>query len=250
MAEIRKIVHDDGKDRVYVDADELKDQVPEKFWNPQYGLNVTAMMASYSDAEAGMRQAMDRAREQVETELAAQIPAEYTLNYPEVESFENPADLIPAPITEALTTAATEAKLRQDQLDALMKNVTLSVADGFVSKDKALRDALGENHGERWSLVTGKLASRLDGQVAEIEPYLKDPAVFTMVEQLVTNGTTTVPGSTSTASPGLSKEDLEEMQSDPRYYDPYKREPGFVARVTEGYKKLYGDDEVTLPDNG
>lgn len=250
MAEVRKIVHDDGKERVYVEADELKSQVPDKFWNPQYGLNVTAMMTSYSDAEAGMRQAMDRAREQVEAELKAQIPSEYKVNYPEVESFEDPTKLIPEPITNALLTAAQEAQLRQDQLDAVVRTVTTSVADGYISKDKALRDALGENHAERWNLVTGKLASRFNGDVSQIETYLKDPTVFTLVEQLVTNSTTTTPGSPAPSGPRLSKEDLEQMQQDPRYWDPYKRDHGFVARVTEGYKALYGEEEVTIPDNG
>jgi hypothetical protein len=98
--------------------------------------------------------------------------------------------------------------------------------------------------------VTGKLASRLGGDMQKIEPYLKDPSVFTMVEQLVTNGTSTAASTSAPTTPKLSKEDLEQMQQDPRYWDPYKREAGFVARVTEGYKALYGDDEVTIPDNG
>ena len=37
---------------------------------------------------------------------------------------------------------------------------------------------------------------------------------------------------------GVSQDALDEMMRDPRYWR--QRDPEFIARVTEGFRKLYG----------
>ena len=39
---------------------------------------------------------------------------------------------------------------------------------------------------------------------------------------------------------GLTQEDVEARMRDPRYYDPARRDRGFVDQVNNDFKKLYG----------
>jgi hypothetical protein len=47
---------------------------------------------------------------------------------------------------------------------------------------------------------------------------------------------------TESASPasGMSESDLREMMKDDRYWNPAQRDPYFVKKVEEGFKKIYG----------
>ena len=44
----------------------------------------------------------------------------------------------------------------------------------------------------------------------------------------------------ATAPAGLTQEDVEARMRDPRYYDPARRDRGFVDQVNNDFKKLYG----------
>ncbi|QGY39689.1 hypothetical protein GM415_06005 [Pseudodesulfovibrio cashew] len=42
----------------------------------------------------------------------------------------------------------------------------------------------------------------------------------------------------------LSREKLREMMQDPRYHDPLKRDPEFVAKIRKGFEQLYPGDYI------
>ena len=105
------------------------------------------------------------------------------------------------------------------------------MGDGFVERAKATRNqmmnAVPAEHHEALHSLWGKIIT---------------PAEYKAFEALVRTGMkeAPLPSAAPAAEPALTKADLEAMQRDPRYYDPNRRDPGFVAKIKQGYARLAG----------
>jgi len=231
-----------NSESVYIEIPESI-EVPDKFRHPERGLNLSAMLKSYADAEAGLRQAEDRVRQQIAQEQAEAIPAEYAINAPEVEGVGDDfgAKLKSDPALALLKRAAAEAKMTQPQFDALVKNVAVSSIEAERKAEKALREALGANHDERWQAVTGKLKAKLPGRYEQLAPALKNPEVFQSIEAII-NQAPAASGDgqgNGAGQPRLTKEALKEMTDDPRYWHPTKKDLGYIRKVGKAFEDFY-----------
>lgn len=103
---------------------------------------------------------------------------------------------------------------------------------------RAFYSALGENGVARVAAVWGKLEAALGEDAKELDGFVQTPEQVRVLEKLL--GTAGGPGfaSGAPASNGvLGEKELNAMMSDPRYWR--EKDPQFIARVTDGYKRLY-----------
>jgi hypothetical protein len=47
-------------------------------------------------------------------------------------------------------------------------------------------------------------------------------------------------GETTSSASGMNEDSLRQMMADERYWNPAKRDPGFIKQVDQGFAKLYG----------
>ena len=93
---------------------------------------------------------------------------------------------------------------------------------------------------DRWAAVSRQLSAwgkaNLPPQVFEALSYSTDGILA--LERMMQSGEPGLAGSGDPA-PGMGEEDLKKMMRDPRYWR--EQDPALVARVRDGFKRLYPD---------
>lgn len=111
--------------------------------------------------------------------------------------------------------------------------------------ETSLRTDFGKDYDDklkRNQLLLKRFADEETQKFYEESGLIKHPGTFKMFDKFLG----VISEDVLKGSPGdkdfegdLSEEKLKQMMKDPRYADQYKRDPEFVKKVTEGWKKLY-----------
>lgn len=148
-----------------------------------------------------------------------------------------------SPLLGEFGELARKFNLPQEQYAELVA-FGVRMLDPYTSglDEEGLKKALGADLPDRAKIVTNRVKS-LAGEHADIFlSELKSPSSFLAVEALLkANATKPLALEPGAAPSAVTEAELKQMMADPRYCDPYKRDPTFEAKVNEGWRKLYGD---------
>ncbi len=219
--------------------------VQDKFWDETTKqVNIENLASSYNSLESKLGSRTEDLTKQIRTDLEAEklknVPENYSLNVPELESNVDLKIDKEMPIVQWWDKTAKDAGLSQDQYDsgvkAFVDNALANIPNPQVETQK-LGDAGRERieAADMWSKkhlspegynTIANLASTADG-VKVVEELMK------------LNKDSNMPTSNTQVDAQATQDDLKAMLNDPRYWDSNKRDPGYVKRVTELYEKAY-----------
>ena len=219
--------------------------VQDKFWDETTKqVNIENLASSYNSLESKLGSRTEDLTKQIRTDLEAEklknVPENYSLNVPELESNVDLKIDKEMPIVQWWDKTAKDAGLSQEQYDdgvkAFVDNALANIPNPQVETQK-LGDAGRERieAADMWSKkhlspegynTIANLASTADG-VKVVEELMK------------LNKDSNMPTSNTQVDAQATQDDLKAMLNDPRYWDSNKRDPGYVKRVTELYEKAY-----------
>ena len=240
---LNEIENENGK-FTYLKLPNRPAEIPEKFWNDEKGLNLTALATGYGKLESGRAQYQEEVRNNLKAEFEQKLPRppeQYQVKAPELEGAPAGFAFDPAtdPFVATLVEAGKDAGLTQDALDKLVGKRAARAAAEFKQLGERTREVLGEDFGNRISTVQNRLKDQLGDEMAQVvSQAISDPAGVVALEKLLGGSGAPAPGG-SGFSPELTEAKLKQMMNDPRYYDNYRRDPEYVRQVQEGFEKLY-----------
>ena len=239
-------VEDEHDHRIESEPEQPRD-VPQKFRDPETGeLRVDALLKSYRELERRLGQSshvpddddaeawerLYRATGRPETPEAYDIATRHPLLSAEPE------------INRAMYAAGFSQKQAQLAYDLAAEHLLPALDDAISELSaKQERDRLVEHFGsaERWTAVSEQLStwakSRLSEEVVDALSSSAD-GVIAMHEMMRVQEPGLVGDGTSPSNE-VTEAELNSMVGDERYWR--RRDPQFIARVTEGYRRLYGD---------
>jgi hypothetical protein len=254
------------------------DWLPDTYWDADAGTGKWEQLAKDRE-ELGQRFANGKAAyaeavrgeitEQVKAELDAarkkavpEKPEAYTLAVPEglpdgvvVLDKAPGADFAPEPGKRYIVLQddhpmlgmwreiAHELELPQE---AFLKGVakfaaaqaaTVKTPAELEAEKRAFYSALGENGVQRVAHVWGKLEAALGEQATLFDAFVSTPEQVQALEKLL--GAAAGPGFSKgvPSADAMTEKDLKAMVADPRYWR--ERDPEFIAKVTEGFRRIY-----------
>jgi hypothetical protein len=220
-------------------------EVPEKFWDEEAGqIRVEALLKSYLELEKRLSRMVplpeDDADEEARNRLlrALGVPAtpdEYTIESrhplltpdPEVNKRLHQAGFTPAQVQLVYDLAGERL------LPLIAEAAQMFEAERQIER---LKDHFGGE--ERWARVAKQLGAW--GKANLPEPVFEAlSSTFEGVLALHRMMEKNEPGLLRDAEPGpsLSEDELRAMMRDPRYWK--KRDPDFVSRVSDGFRRLF-----------
>lgn len=251
IAEIRKVTNENG-DFTYLKMDAKPDGVPDKFWNPENGLNLTALNNGYLNLESSRGEFKESTRRALEEEFSARLPkapAEYAVTPPKIDDAPQGFKYDPAsdPVIQSVIGVGKDANITQDALNKLTESRARAELERFKSTGQRVVEVLGDNATARIEKLSTRLKDTLgeDGfkSVAEL---ISDPHAVVALEKLTGNRGT--PGAGGGApEPELTEGKLRTMMNDPRYYDPQRRDPEYVKKIEQGFTALYAGNHDGSP---
>lgn len=205
----------------------LTEEIPDKFKNAEGGLHADALLRSYKELEKRLSS----------TPGAPKSPEEYCINC-EHGLFEADADINKRLHEKGFTQEQAQAlyDLAAERMVPMVRSLNADIqAEREVEK-------LIEHFGgpDQWREVSRQLLAygqkNLPGDVLDSLSSSYDGvlALYRMMQ-------TDEPGLKRAVSENPSKVgelDLQSMMRDPKYWRD--KDPSYVAKVTEGFKKMYG----------
>jgi hypothetical protein len=221
-------------------------EVPEKFWDAQAGaLRTDALLQSYL--------ALERRLSQKLAPPAADAPEEDVARFREVMGIPATPDAytIIAPCEQCCSDEAVNARLHAAHFSQAQAQMVYDLAAEKLLPLIAEAAAQYEADRQREKLVahfgSEERFRQLAGQLSAWGKASLPPAVFQALsstfegvlalEQMMHRPEPTL-GRDAAAPTPTTEAELRAMMRDPRYWR--MREPAFVQRVTEGFRKLVG----------
>lgn len=223
-------------------------EVPEKFWDPETGaVRVDALVRSYVELERRLGRSLPQPEGPEDREARDRLlaalgrPAQ-----PDGYVVRPPNDLIePDP---ALNARLHAAGFTQDQVQLvydLAAERLLPMVERLSEETARSREVerLASHFGgpDRWREVAREI--RTWGE-AHLEPEVFSALASSYqgvlaLHRMMLGSEPELIGRADRPNGRLDEQSLDQMVRDPRYWRD--RDPGFIARVTEGFKRLYGD---------
>jgi hypothetical protein len=176
-----------------------------------------------------------KARPETPDKYQAKLPADFKL--PEGREYKPDEN---NPMMKWWRKTAHDSGMSQEQFEQGI--ATYMDAMNYGAPDlKAEYAKLGEKAQDRLKSVENFLRSKLeDRHFQALAPVAVSAEAIEAVEKLMHMTMSPALGGGSTSTPAIKSEaELRKMQMDPRYRDPFKRDPAFVKEVEEGFKLLY-----------
>lgn len=229
------------------------DYVPEKFWDAEKKApRLEDLGKSYAELERRHHMRTDDLRKTVESEVRDGLykdrpatPKDYKLEpskgfLPDGMKFEaNPDD----PFLKAITEIGHQRGMSQDDFSHLVDGYLESLSSQFPDPVAELR-ALGPKAASRvenakmWAeanippkQLKALGAVTMTAAGIELVEWVRDQIGEPRLGDLSVSGL-------SSGTAALTAETLTQMQADDRYWNPQKRDPAFVKRVADGWKRL------------
>ena len=222
--------------------------VPEKFWDPQAGaIRVDALLRSYLELERKLGRSLPQpegpddhgARERLFAALGR--PAA-----PDQYEIASKSDLVrPDPEINAKLHAAGFTQSQVQMVYDLAAERLMPMVERLAEEAEVTRqvERLASHFGghERWREVAREIKTWGE---AHLEPEVfaalssSYQGVLTL-HRMMRSSEPELLGRTDDGAARLDEQTLDRMVRDPRYWRD--RDPSFIARVTEGFKRLYGE---------
>ena len=242
LAEVKQVENENGK-FTYLKLPERPEGVPDKFWNPENGLNLTALNTGYTKLETGRSQFQDEIRRNLQQEFDGKLPKppeQYVVpqlaldGAPDGFQFNAESD----PLVTVLKQAGKQGNLTQEGFSALVNARAQAAAQEYKALGEQAVKLLGENASDRIGRVRARLSEVLGKEQGEVlAAAISHPGAVLAIEKLVGGGTPGAGG--SGFSSALTEEQLRSKMNDPRYYDPVKRDAAYCREIQQGFDKLY-----------
>ena len=229
------------------------DYIPEKFWDGEKKTaRVEDLAKSYADLERRHHMRTDDLRKTVEEDVRNGLfkdrpakPEDYKLEpskgfLPKGLEFKGNSD---DPLFKALASVAHNRGLSQDEVsklvDGYLESLTLQVPDPQVELKK-----LGPNAKQRLGDIKNWVEANIPKEMLPTLGKLSGTAdgIFFMEWMRSVMGEPRLgdigSGGLGGDATELTAEQLTQMQADPRYFDPMKRDKAFVEKINNGWKRL------------
>jgi len=215
--------------------------IPDKF-RKDGKPDLSALVHSYGELETRFNTKTEDLKRQIAEEQAAGRPkaaAEYAL--PKIKDVDE-KQLAEHPMIEWWREQAFEAGLPQDKFAKAVETYIETMQPAEIPEE-TLRAELGDGFKQRIAAVDAWAAktAKDQGEMEALQSIGTSPAGIRLLERLAGLGGAMAADSRAAAMPEVTLEKLREMQQDPRYWDPTRREQGWVREVEAGYAKLYPD---------
>lgn len=223
-------------------------EVPEKFWDAEAGtIRVDALLRSYLELERKLGRSLPQPEGPDDKEARDRLLA--ALGRPsrpeEYEIIPKNDLLAPDPDLNARLHAAGFTQAQVQLVYDLAAERLLPMVERLSEEVETARqiERLVSHFGgpDRWREVAREIKTWAE---AHLEPEVFQ-ALSTSYQGVLTlhrmmrGSEPELLGRTEDAGRRLDEQTLDRMVRDPRYWRD--RDPSFVARVTEGFKSLYGD---------
>lgn len=257
----------EGQNTPPQDSPSRPEWLQEKFWDAKEGkANYESLATSYKELERTLKTRKDEQIELVKNEYADQIKENILKEYDSERLASRPESVdkyelkLPEEFMEQLPEGAEVQFIEDDPMlqfwkdtafnagmsqDDFSKGLSLYIQNQmsqFPDYDAEVKE-LGDYGKERAEHINNWVKNNFSQETHEALQNFAVTAkgVKALEELMVRSGeprfsTDNLDGS----SPTMNRAELESMMADPRYHDVNKRDPAFVKRVEDGFRKLYG----------
>lgn len=224
------------------------DNLQDKFWEPETQTPMWDKLTnSYNELEKAHTKKKDDIRAEILKERAESAPESYEFRLPEEVTLPEGVEIKDDdPLLLTFNKIAKQQGMTQEEYD---EAVTLYINDELerMPDPKAELAKLGEKGQERINQLTAFLNAKLDDKHFEtLQGFVTEAEGVEALEALValTQQDPRPSNVSDTASAvGVTKDDLDRMMDDPRYWHPNKRDQKYVDRVTKAYQDFYGNKQ-------
>lgn len=223
------------------DPEGKPDWLADKFWNPDIKAPRTEVLSkSYNELQGKMQEKTDTLKESIIAEMKASAPESYEISLSEdLEIPENVEMNLSAedPMVEWFFGFAKERGMSQDDVTAAI-NEYVKIELSNMPDVTAEIGKLGDHGQDRVLRVHNWMESKLpEEQFKALSPMLSTAPQIEALETLMkSSGPGDFDGDTGGKS--LTLDELRTMQGDKRYWQ--EKDPAFIKKVEDGYKRLYG----------
>lgn len=236
----------------WLSMEKRPDWLPEKFYDAQRkAARLSDFGKAYGEVERKQFTRSDDLRRQVEREFEEgrmkarpEKPEGYQVKLPDGYSQEqielnlNEAN----PMMKWWRSTAHELGLNQNQFEAGIAAYVDGISHDMPDIDAEVK-SMGENGPQRIMNLEKALTKMLGNDWEVLKPFATSVKAFEALERLVDArmlaGNQPQGAPAAMAGDGRTREDLRKMMMDPRYRDPYRRDPAFVREVGALQQRLY-----------
>lgn len=216
--------------------------LPEKFYDPDVGPRVETLAKSFTELEGKFRSKKEDIAEEIKAERLANVPEKYEISLPEELTKDLPEGTELTlndddPVAEWFMGFAKENGLSQEEFSAAV-NTYIGLEIAKLPNVEEEINKLGDYGKDRLLKVETHLNSVLaEDEYDAIQPMLTSAKGIEALEKLIGKAKATdFDGDNN--NQGLTLAELRAMQNDPRYHRD--KDPAFIKKVQDGYKRLYG----------
>lgn len=221
------------------------DYIQDKFWNAERNeVNLENLASSYNSLESKLGSRTEDLTKQIRTDIENEklqnVPEEYKLNIPELDSNVSLEINNEMPIVQWWNETARNSGLTQEQYDEGVKVFVENATANLPNPDLEIQK-LGDSGKER--IEAAELWSKKhlspDAYNAISSFAATAEGVKALEEVMKLTKDSNMPTSQTQVDVTADMDDLKSMLKDPRYWDSSRRDPSYVKRVTELYEKAY-----------
>ena len=226
---------------------EIPEYIPTKFWDVDRNeVKVEELGASYKALESklGMRteELSKQIREDLEGERKSSVPESYEIRLPEGLPEDIQIDVDPEqPLIQEWQQICKDNGLSQDIFDKGVSAFVNNEINGLPNIQQEMEE-LGDNAKSRVEAVDlwsrKYLSTDAYSSIANLATTAK--GIKAIEELMKLNKSSPLPNANTVIDAELDDNDLKSMMADPRYWDPSRRDPAYVARVTGLFQKKHG----------
>lgn len=223
-------------------ASERPEWLPEKFWvddAPSY----ENLAKSYSELEKMRGNMKEAVAQEFEAQRIAQRPEAATdYKLPESENL-NSEQLAASPIVEWWRNFAHEQGYNQEQFENAINNYAQVELSRIEESYKQEMAQLGENAEARIEAVSLWMNNTFDeAQREALADACTSASGVAAVEKIIDmlKATGNVDEAAFEKPPEVTREEVEKMMQDRRYWHPADRDPAFVKKVEDFFSKSFG----------
>lgn len=220
--------------------EDIPNEIPEKFMRdgkPDYD----ALTNSYLELEKmnGVKREelieeakKDLFKDRPESAEQYELPKESEFDLQELEGH---------PLYAWWKEEAFERGLSQEKFEEGIQQYAANVNGGYDQEAEIAK--LGDHGKQRVAAVANWMQRFKDNPTVygQLDRLAFTAEGIATIEAMMSNGGTPTVDTRAAPVQEITPDELRQMQSDPRYWDQTRRDPAFVAKVEEGYAKLYGD---------